>query len=310
MAGDYTSDQTMGRLLFVHAGAIGDFVVTLPVLERLREIRPGSAVTILGRPHIASLALDGGLAEAVLDFDRSWVASLFSAKPDPLPGALECDVCVTFVRDPLLRHNLERCGAARVLEGTYRPEEAAGVHWADLAMRVLEPIGAARYPAILRLAPSAASVEASVEIAGREGVPILAVNPGTGSAAKRWPLERWIDLLEAVASPGCALVVLGGPGDEDLLASLREGLRWARASPVWAVNRPLPLVAGLLSRSAGYVGCDSGITHLAAAVGCPTLALFGPTDPDRFAPRGGHVRALREATSADAIRWVRERVAS
>jgi ADP-heptose:LPS heptosyltransferase len=285
----------MRRVLFVHAGAVGDFVVTLPVLEALRTAEPAPRITILGRPHIAALALDGGLADDVLDVDRAWVSTLFG--PSPVPLEIECDLCVTFLRDETFERNLAAGLGARVLGGTYQPGEGERVHWADLAMRVLEPIGIARRPVVPRLRPSAAAVAALSDV--RE--PFVAVNPGTGGRRKRWPVESWVETLDSMDG---RIAILGGPADGDLLRDLRQRLR--RASPTWLTNQPLPAVAGLLSRARAYVGCDSGITHLAAAVGCPTLALFGPTDPERFGPRGARATTLRNASSVDALAWLRE----
>ncbi len=297
------------RILFVHAGAVGDFIVTLPVLNRLREARPQASLTIVGRPHIARLALDGGLADRVLDIERAWVASLFGDRPQAPAEALPCDLCVTYLKDPALSRSLRRLGASLVLEGTYRPEEAVDVHWADLAMGVLDPIGLAQHPAVPRLVPSARSVEASLATVGEDSMrePIVAMSPGTGSARKRWPLERWIELMDGLVEFPHRLVILEGPGDGELIAEILA--RLARARPTLAADLPLPIVAGLLTRARAYVGCDSGITHLAAAVSCPTLALFGPTHPERFAPRGAHVRAMSNATAAEAGAWLRDRLA-
>ena len=61
----------------------------------------------------------------------------------------------------------------------------------------------------------------------------------------------------------------------------------------WAENLPLPTVAGILSKCRAYLGNDSGITHIAAAVGTPMLAIFGPTDPDVWGPRGENVTIIR-----------------
>ncbi|MBI1848743.1 MAG: glycosyltransferase family 9 protein [Planctomycetes bacterium] len=289
----------MNRLVFVHAGAVGDFVVTLPVLEALRDANPSARITILGRPHIAALALDGGLADSVFDVERAWVSTLFGPHPSAPKDVLRCDLCVTFLLDPTFARNLCACGAARVLEGTYQGPDDDEVHWADLAMSVLDPVGLARRPAVPRLRPSPASIAAIADVPER----FVAVNPGTGGVRKRWPIDCWTSLLDAVDAP---LVVLGGPGDEELVKEIRCTL--GRALTSWIVDRPLPAVAGLLTRARAYVGCDSGITHLAAAVGCPTLALFGPTDPARFAPRGEQVTTLRNATAAAAIAWLQERL--
>jgi heptosyltransferase-3 len=282
-------------------------VVTLPVLEALREARPGAEIAILGRPHIASLAVDGGLADSIFDFERAWVSTLFGADPRPPAGAIPCEHCISFVPDPTFARNLRACGAAQVLEGSYQPAEADTVHWADLAMSVLEPMGLARSPAVPHLHPSMRSLELSREAIEDGAVPLVALNPGTGGVRKRWPTQRWVRFVEALATERCRVVILGGPGDHDLLVEI--GARLERARPWWLRDLPLPTVAAVLARAAVYAGCDSGITHLAAAVGCRTIALFGPTDPGRFAPRGSDVRVLRDAQAGDVTSLVQRLLA-
>jgi len=76
------------------------------------------------------------------------------------------------------------------------------------------------------------------------------------------------------------------------VATMRQHMQ----DPILLHDLPLPLLAAILSRCRLYVGNDSGVTHLAAAVGVPTVAIFGPTDPDVWAPRGPGVRVVRAAT--------------
>ncbi len=113
----------------------------------------------------------------------------------------------------------------------------------------------------------------------------LALHPGSGSPAKSWPADRFAALAARLAGGARILVVLG-PAEEDQ--------RWDR-DPGVVVARDLPLrtLGALLSRAGLFVGNDSGVSHLAAAAGAPTLALFGPTDPALWAPVGHSVRWLR-----------------
>ncbi len=113
----------------------------------------------------------------------------------------------------------------------------------------------------------------------------LALHPGSGGAAKCWPLERFEVLAQRLAGEAPFLVVLG-PAE--------TGQEW-RHVPGAVVARDLPLrvLGALLSRAGLFVGNDSGVSHLAAAAGAPTLALFGPTDPEVWSPVGRVVRCLR-----------------
>jgi ADP-heptose:LPS heptosyltransferase len=124
------------------------------------------------------------------------------------------------------------------------------------------------------------------------GKKVLVLHPGAGSPRKRWPMERFMDLASAVAEDGSAEVVcLVGPAERDLLSLLtREAARWGgRVEPVQDLEKVLDWLQG----AACFVGNDSGLTHLAAYGGTPTIAVFGPTNPDRWAPLGRSVKVLR-----------------
>jgi ADP-heptose:LPS heptosyltransferase len=114
----------------------------------------------------------------------------------------------------------------------------------------------------------------------------LAVHPGSGSPSKNWPLERFVETAQRLSSGRPWLLVLG-PAEEEVKAP--SAARLAR-------RLPLRTLGALLARAGLFLGNDSGITHLAAASGTRTLALFGPTDPALWAPVGPAVRTLRAPT--------------
>jgi heptosyltransferase III len=117
---------------------------------------------------------------------------------------------------------------------------------------------------------------------------VLVLAPGSGAREKNWPatyfaaVARWWH-----GRTGGAVIVLLGPAEQE-----RGGLDVLAVDFISARNLNLAQVAALLSRGDLYFGNDSGITHLAAAVGAPTVALFGPSDARRWAPRGLNVRLL------------------
>jgi ADP-heptose:LPS heptosyltransferase len=112
------------------------------------------------------------------------------------------------------------------------------------------------------------------------------IHPGAGNEAKRWPVDRWSALVDRLA-PTCQCLLVSGPADAAASADLasRTGL------PV-ASDLELPALAALLAHCDIFLGHDSGVSHLAAAVGAPVIALFGPTDPAQWAPRGEKVVVL------------------
>ena len=122
--------------------------------------------------------------------------------------------------------------------------------------------------------------------------PWMAVAPGSGSRRKNWPLAHYYEVSRSLGwEYGLRVVWLAGPAEGEILPYLGP-LSKAQGQLLLA-NRPLARVARVLSRCRLYIGNDSGLTHLAAAVPGPeVLALFGPTDPRVWAPLGQHVRTL------------------
>ena len=128
-----------------------------------------------------------------------------------------------------------------------------------------------------------------------DGPPVLAVSPVAATHPKTWPAERFAALVAAATAPGgpCAgwrVALFGSPADRIAVAPLVATLSQA----LLIFDEPdLLTVHAALARCAGFVGNDSGLAHLAAAGGVPALALFGPTDPVRYAPWGAQCRAVR-----------------
>jgi ADP-heptose:LPS heptosyltransferase len=124
-----------------------------------------------------------------------------------------------------------------------------------------------------------------------ESRPFGAIHPGSGSPHKNWPLERFLETAEILRDLyQVQLIFLLGPVEQES-GLILNGIQ-ARGWPVIR-GLPLPLLAGVLSLCAGYLGNDSGVSHLAAALGVPTVVLFGPTDPAFWSPQGPAVRILK-----------------
>jgi heptosyltransferase-2 len=115
----------------------------------------------------------------------------------------------------------------------------------------------------------------------------VSIHPGSGSPRKNWPAERYAELVRRL-SPDRPWLLLLGPADED-------GGRALAGVPGAVVARDLPprAVGAIVAQAGVHVGNDSGLTHVAAAWGAPTIALFGPTDPAVWAPVGPQVGVVR-----------------
>jgi ADP-heptose:LPS heptosyltransferase len=296
------TENTPERILVIRAGAIGDLIMTLPVLRALRRRFPGAYIEVTGHPH--SLALIAGQREidAVSSINRREVARLYVPN-GPIPDALKrtfgaFDLIVAYVADTegTLIGNLRRTGAKRVI--SWPPFPSRCTHEVDHLLDALRTLGIASSENVPELVPTpldrafAAHFWSTHNL--RPHIPVLALHPGSGSSSKCWPPERFARIADwAIESLSAAVLLIAGPADEE---ARHQTLSRMKGTPVLATDWTLPRLAALLGRCTAFLGNDSGITHLAAAVGTPTVALFGPTDPRIWGPRGGHVAILHHET--------------
>ncbi len=131
--------------------------------------------------------------------------------------------------------------------------------------------------------------------------PVLAVGPTANWSGKIWPVERFAEAVLALTAPdgplpGARVAVVAAAHERPLANPLLARLPRTRRLD-WIGKAPLPVLAAALTRCALYLGNDSGLMHLAAAAGCPTLGLFGPTNETRYAPWGSHCAVVRTPQS-------------
>jgi heptosyltransferase-3 len=286
----------MNRILIIRGGAIGDFLLTLPALKALRDARSQSHMEILGYKHIAVLAEDRFYAQAVRSIEYGPLARFF-ARDSELPAELadyfaSFDLIVSYLYDPdlIFETNLRRCGVQNLVCGPARIVENAG-HAARQLARPVEQLGIKVVDLTERIFPSIEDREFAREFLASVPQPIIAIHPGSGSQAKNWPLENWISLFSPSSRSADAerLVVISGEADEAGTERLER--EWRDQNACFAKNLPLPHLAAVLERSI-FFGHDSGISHLAAAAGADCILLFGPTDPNVWAPTNENVRVL------------------
>jgi len=295
----------MSSTLVLRGGAIGDFVVTLPLLAALRERFPGR-LAVATAPGVGALAQAGGLADEVRDLGGRDFGTLFGPNPTPVPALVdwlrEFGRVVSFLHDPdrAVARALGPSATEKLVQGLPRPRDGHGPAARQLLDSVAAALGLpATDPAAFRLTlPCGVHDEAELALrAGRW----WAVHPGSGSPRKNWPAARWAELLNTLllAEPTLRLVLLGGEADDAALDALAARLPRGRYTVI--AHRPLLEVAGLLAAGERFLGHDSGLGHLAAALGRPTLQLFGPSDASVWAPPQPQARIL-QAPGGDLAR--------
>ncbi|MDI6775132.1 MAG: glycosyltransferase family 9 protein [Verrucomicrobiota bacterium] len=307
----------MTRILVFRGGAVGDFILTLPVFDALRRRWPRARIKLVGYPRVKRLAFETKLADEFESLDSPDAARLFAPELalrkgkrgkqkkeeelgvlcDLLSGIPSFDLVLSYLHDPdgVVRENFVRAGAKRLVCAS--PIVASG----HAVNHLLQPLAELGIEVRGGETPRLRLPENGGKTAQGDGYPIEAeknrfcLHPGSGSPKKNWPAEKFAELARRIRGDK-----LGSPffslGEAD--NAIGEAL--ARLAPDIPVLRGLDLLdlAGVLATCAGYIGNDSGITHLAAAVGIPVVALFGPTDPQVWGPAGENVLAREPTTES------------
>ncbi|MBI4506667.1 MAG: lipopolysaccharide heptosyltransferase II [Chloroflexi bacterium] len=302
------------RVLLVKPCCFGDLLMATPVFAALRATFPALDLALLtsswARPAVAT------------NPDLSRIISsdaLGLGRPD-LAAALRLgrrlhgerfDWLLVLDRSPLLALLALASGAplragldsrGRGLALTCRIPVPPDRHEADLYQDVLRPLDVPVRDPLPRYVVDPRAAEQVDALLGALGAgrPLAVLhpgggqNPGTTLLAKRWAPERYAALAtRLVARAGATVLVVGAESDRPATAAVAAGLRPGARWHDLTARLALPELAALCARADLYVGNDSGPLHLAAAVGAPTLGLFGPTPPARYAPRGPRAVALR-----------------
>ncbi len=313
------------RIIIIRPGAIGDTLLTLPAIEKLRkhyeglEIHSGNDaitsppervasssriwemkkaaqpecnedplhpvypqrphITFVGNAAVLPLLLASGLVDETYNYDETRWSALFS------PGGIrnpalrdmfrQADRVICLLRDPdgIVQRNLSAAGVHRSTVGPGRPPEGKGYH----AASYLASIMGVRFYEDERFT---LQLDFPAKQPGDRYT--VAIHPGSGGAQKCWPPASFAEVITALWRRGTAITLFSGPADAQRLQEVLHHLpvdskeKIQRSLTIFD-NIPLLEVARHLLLCSRYLGNDSGITHLAAMLGLPTIALFGPS---------------------------------
>ena len=282
----------MTRILFITATRIGDAIMNMGVLDHLITTHPDARITVGCGPLAAPLF------RAIPEVERVIVMKKQKGGGHWLKLWRESvghrwDMVVD------LRGSLTSWFLWAGQRFVKRPNPRAGVrHRVEEAAEVLR-LGAA--PGTRLWIDAAGEARADAELP--QGQTVLALSPAASAVFKEWAPERFSELALRLTAedgllPGAAIAIFGGPGDEARAQAVKAGLE---ARTVIDLTGQLDLVeaAACLKRAALFVGNDSGLMHMAAAAGTPTLGLFGPTDERLYAPWGEKARIVRAGDRFD-----------
>jgi heptosyltransferase-2 len=295
------------KILVIRGGAIGDFILTLPAIAALRRQFPQAHLEVLGYPHIAQLALAGGLADRVQPIEARGLAGFFARggalEPDLMDYFSEFDLVISYLYDPdeIFKTNICRCLVGQFIVGPHRPDETERTHATQVYLKPLERLaifGADNVPRLALVPRPLGAAKRSEDGSTLDG--ILVLHPGSGSEKKNWPEAKWAGLIQQImATTNWDLLLIGGEAEGERLRRLAATLPPARCSI--AQGLPLAELAQRIQSGAAFVGHDSGITHLAAAVGLPCVVLWADTLEEVWRPQGERLVVLKEITGVRAI---------
>jgi heptosyltransferase-1 len=279
----------MFRILVVRLGSMGDVIHALPAVASLKHSFPRSHLSWIVKPQWAPLLEDNPYVDAVIPFERT-AAGLTAAWRALRRQRFQLAV------------DFQGLMQSALLAAVARPEKIVGLD----RTQAREPLAALVYSTAVRTR-AAHRVDRYLELAAAAGAtnlvpsfplpsgrpegtlpegPFVLASPLAGWASKQWPLEYYEELAAGLK---IALVLNGPPAAAPILERVPGA--WVHISGI----------AGLIDatrRARAVVGVDSGPLHLAAALGKPGVAIFGPTDPASHGPYGGTLRVLR---SRDAV---------
>jgi len=285
---------------------IGDGVLLSPCLAALAERSPKLNIVLVAKPSVCELYGRDNRIKTFVPFTCSWFPGP-NGRHDGLKGfyrtvqtlrALQCRVALNTASDLRTNLLLRLAGVTRLISsygrgGNFLSNSLVGAelvrqHEAERQLQLAaaflnEELG--HYQ--LRIVPGDEDVRAAkllfAECVTEEGA-VVAIHPGANVHFKEWPLDRYIEVAHRIIrAHACTIAVLGAPGRESDIAARVTTAIGARAVNLGG-RTPVRILMPFLSQCAIYIGNDSGPMHLAAAAGCPTVALFGATNHYRFGP--------------------------
>ena len=316
----------MKSILVIRPGAIGDALLTFPILKLLKEQYDSTCITLVSNAQVLPLARAFGVAEQVFDFQDIHWSELFSSngiRTSFMRNLLsQIDLAICWLRDldGIIEQNLKTSGVEHLIIAPGRPSVDEHLHIIDYLARTIglsdkspsisvgarvddvglggplwSPVGDGYSPFINKSVTSDNSNWATINAHDITTKRFVAVHPGSGALEKCWPIFRFAEVIKRLWEQNHPVLLLSGPADTVRVNDLLKHLSLSPTSDMFKMLKCAPLlqVAQHLQQCKCYLGNDSGITHLAAMSGVPTVAIFSPTDPKIWRPVGPFVNVIQ-----------------
>jgi ADP-heptose:LPS heptosyltransferase len=278
-----------GRVLILFPGALGDFICFLPVLECFTRVE---SIDVLAREEFSGVAPPYANVKSL---ERCEIRSLFvprGGRDKKVRRFFECYDCTYSWMgngDLTFRQELQTATRGKVRLFQFR-STTSEMHQVDYYLSCLQDGTAMSVPHVVQRPDSSQWAESYWAENSLNFKPVLAIAPGSGAREKNWPVESF----EAIArwwreKLGGQVIIILGPVEEE-----RGGYDCFCCETLVIRGMTLARLSAMLARCSLYLGNDSGLSHLAAALGLPTAAIFGPSNVVQWTPRGKDVLILRQ----------------
>jgi heptosyltransferase-3 len=302
------------RGVILQSGALGDCILTLPLAKLMKRTLKLGGIDIIGHAEYVGMLPGRSCVDSIRSIESTDLHRLFveTAKfdlddRDPLISTFsDYAWIVTFLgeADGNFERNLiftAHCThSAEICTLSMKPPEGSRQHVTQYyAQQFVEYSALPATKAKSRSTDVLIRATKADRAAGRgllaqEGINsnrrVVVLHPGSGGRHKCWHIENFIRIAENLGAMRFEVLFLLGPAEMERLAYADTAR--LRSTAHCVANLPLSRVVALLSCAYGFVGNDSGVTHLAAGMGRRTIALFGPTDPVQYAPVGPALKLL------------------
>jgi heptosyltransferase III len=273
------------KTLVYHAGALGDFITILPSLVAYRKLHSEHNLMFLGRKAHGDLGIAAGYFSEAFDIDSARFVSLFSNQASPATKDFFSsfrEAIVFAANDSPIIHNLSSAGISAI--HLQPPFPSDRIHVIDYHLSLFPKVfltDGEKQPSI--------NINLWSTIKKKN---MVVIHPGSGSKKKNWPLEQFIELANRLKKVHCDIVWILGPAESTINLSSTDSV----------IREPSLIDLCQILQSAWlFIGNDSGVAHLAAACGCASAVLFGPSDPAVWAPRGKSITIVKAKKSEDIL---------
>jgi heptosyltransferase-2 len=313
VSGNKHIDRSMIRRILVRAtNWVGDGVMSLPALEAVKGNFPSSSVTVLAKPWVLPLFEDHPAVDQTFPFEKGegaltwlgevirvirWIREKRFDLAILFQNAFEAAL-LAYLGGVRFRVGYNTDGRGLLLtHSVIRDSEVMEAHQTEYYLSILRAMGwqAESHNPSVHLRKNHLEKASHVLVSNGigDGEPLIGLGPGAIFGwTKRWPPDRFAQIGDRAAEKwGARILLFGSAGERDVCEGVRKAMRYPPLNLCGQTS--LGEAMGLISRCHLFVTNDSGLMHISAGLGVPTVAIFGSTDPSATGPRGSRARIVR-----------------